>query len=149
MLRRRTPLRRFGLLPPGRSSPDSRARYSFRLAQLAVDRLGWQRALVALGAFHAAVGLPLHGFAIPRFPPGRERYAELNGALSAPSVLATFAPLAMAAIWSGTGQPSMVFAAVLILFLLGVLGLLMADRAQRRQVTRGVTPAATVPIPPT
>lgn len=264
------------------------------LAQVAVDHLGWQRALVALGAFHAVVGLPLHALAIPRFSPdakppdprssrerwaawwrefsrdvsdprfvglaiwftahgaafiglifqlvpalqalgvstpdiltaiaiigpmqvlgrlvlvtrgdqfstlvvgrwamaaviagvaillflparllwlalfatlfgigngvstilrgtaiaelfGRERYAELNGALSAPAVLATAAPLAMASVWSATGQPLMVFAAVLVLFLVGVFGLLMVDRAQRRQVTRLSAPPAAVTVPP-
>jgi MFS family permease len=43
------------------------------LAQLAVDRLGWQGALVALGVFHAGVSMPLHWLGLPRWrAPGRE-----------------------------------------------------------------------------
>jgi hypothetical protein len=62
---------------------------------------------------------------------GRERYAELNGALSAPGVLAKAAsPLALAALWSATGSPLMVFAGVLGLLLVAALGLGIAARAQ-------------------
>jgi MFS family permease len=61
---------------------------------------------------------------------GRERYAELNGALSAPAVLAkAAAPLLLAALWSATGEPKIVFAGVLALVLVGVVGLVIATRA--------------------
>jgi hypothetical protein len=61
---------------------------------------------------------------------GRERYAELNGALSAPAVLAKAAsPLVLAAVWSATGQPKIVFAGVLVLVLTGIVGLVIATRA--------------------
>lgn len=109
-------------------------------------RLPWLALFATLFGVGNGVGTILRGTAIAELF-GRERYAELNGALSAPAVLATAAPLAMAAVWSGTGEPLMVFAAVLALFLLGVLGLLMADRAQRRR-TPHVPAAAAVPVPP-
>lgn len=64
---------------------------------------------------------------------GRDRYAELNGALSAPGVLAKAAsPLALAALWSTTGHPRAVFAGVLVLLLAAVAGLWIATRAQDR-----------------
>jgi MFS family permease len=63
---------------------------------------------------------------------GRERYAELNGALSAPAVLAkAAAPLALAQVWSLSGEPKAVVAGVLALLLLGTLGLSIATRAQQ------------------
>lgn len=64
---------------------------------------------------------------------GRERYPELNGALSAPAVFAkAAAPLALAGLWSATGAPKVVFAGVLALVLAGVVGLWLATVAQRR-----------------
>jgi hypothetical protein len=63
---------------------------------------------------------------------GRKRYAELNGALSAPAVLAKAAsPLAFAALWSMTGEPKMVFVGVLVLIVVGVFGLVISSRATR------------------
>jgi MFS family permease len=67
---------------------------------------------------------------------GRERYAELNGALSAPAVLAkAAAPLVLAGLWSVTGEPKIVFAGVLALVVTGVGGLWFAAGAQRRHTT--------------
>lgn len=64
---------------------------------------------------------------------GRERYAELNGALSAPAVLAkAAAPLALAGLWSTSGNPRAVFVAVLALVGMGTLGLALASRAHAR-----------------
>src|SRR5688572_1082368 len=37
------------------------------LAQLAVDRLGWQNALLALGLAQMIIGVPLHALGIPQF----------------------------------------------------------------------------------
>jgi hypothetical protein len=63
---------------------------------------------------------------------GRDRYAELNGALSAPAVFAkAAAPLALAALWSKTGEPKMVFVGVLGLIFVGVFGLVISSRATR------------------
>lgn len=61
-----------------------------------------------------------------------ERYAELNGALSAPAVIAkAAAPLALAGLWTAAGTPLAVFASVLGLVLIGAGGLWLAARAQR------------------
>jgi hypothetical protein len=63
---------------------------------------------------------------------GRERYAELNGALSVPAVLAkAAAPLALAGLWSYTGEPKVVFGGVLVLVLTGTVGLFLATKAQQ------------------
>ncbi len=94
--------------------------------------------LLWLGAFAVLFGLSngvltiLRGTAIAELF-GRERYAELNGALSVPAVLAkAAAPLALAGLWSGSGEPKAVFAAVLVLVVIGALGLAIAARAQAR-----------------
>jgi hypothetical protein len=72
---------------------------------------------------------------------GRDRYAELNGALSAPAVLAkAAAPLVMAALWSWSGEPRLVFAAVLSLVGIGLVGLWIANAAARR-LGRSTQPA--------
>lgn len=63
---------------------------------------------------------------------GRDRYAELNGALSAPGVLAkAAAPLALAGIWTATHTPQAVFASVLGFVLLAGFGLWLATRTLR------------------
>ena len=91
--------------------------------------------LLWLGAFAVLFGLSngvltiLRGTAIAELF-GRERYAELNGALSAPAVLAkAAAPLALAGLWSGSGEPKTVFAAVLSFVLLGAVGLALVTRS--------------------
>lgn len=62
---------------------------------------------------------------------GRDRYAELNGALSAPGVVAKAAsPFLLAALWSLTDQPRAVFAGVVGLLVFAVAGLWMATRAR-------------------
>lgn len=64
---------------------------------------------------------------------GRERYAEINGALSAPSVLAkASAPLVVAAVWSATGTPLAVPLTVLALLGLSVAGLVLVVRREQR-----------------
>lgn len=56
---------------------------------------------------------------------GRERYAEINGALAGPAVLAkAAAPLGMAYVWSSTDAPLAMPLTVLALLLLGSVGLL-------------------------
>lgn len=45
------------------------------LAQLAVDRLGWSQALVALGLLQIVVGVPLHWFGLPHRPAATESEA--------------------------------------------------------------------------
>lgn len=60
---------------------------------------------------------------------GRERYAELNGALSAPAVFSTaLAPLTLSALWTFSGSPSTVLLAVLSLIGVSALGLFLAWR---------------------
>jgi MFS family permease len=55
---------------------------------------------------------------------GRDRYAELNGALAAPAVLAkAAAPLGLALVWSITGSSHAVPMAVTVLLLVGAWGL--------------------------
>jgi len=91
--------------------------------------------LLWLGAFAVLFGLSngvltiLRGTAIAELF-GRERYAELNGALSAPAVLAkAAAPLALAGLWSGSGEPRTVFGAILGFVLIGAVGLALVSRA--------------------
>lgn len=56
---------------------------------------------------------------------GRERYAEINGALAAPGVFAkAAAPLGMAAVWSATNEPLAVPLTALALLVIGFAGLL-------------------------
>jgi MFS family permease len=93
--------------------------------------------LLWLGLFAAIYGASngvttiLRGTAIAELF-GRERYAELNGALSAPAVLAkAAAPLALAGLWSISGEPKVVFGGVLALVLTGFIGLLIASRARQ------------------
>lgn len=76
----------------------------------------------------------LRGTAISEFF-GRERYAELNGALSAPAVLAkAAAPLALAGLWTTRGEPRAVLIAVLAFVGTGTFGLVLASRAQARRL---------------
>jgi hypothetical protein len=63
---------------------------------------------------------------------GRERYAELSGALSAPSVLAkAAAPLVLAQVWIATDRPQAVLVVVLAAMAIGGVGLYIATCAQR------------------
>lgn len=60
---------------------------------------------------------------------GRERFAELNGALALPALLARAAsPFLLAGVWSLSGTPHAVFATVLALLCVGGLGLRLAAR---------------------
>lgn len=94
---------------------------------------------VGLGLFAVLYGLGngvttiLRGTAIAELF-GRERYAELNAALSAPAVIAkAAAPLVLAGLWTASGEPRIVFAGILILLAAGGGGLWLATRAQRRR----------------
>lgn len=96
--------------------------------------LGWLIAFAVLFGLGNGVVTIARGTAIAELF-GRERYAELNGAISAPAVLAKAgSPLALAALWSATGQPRAVFAAVLGGVLIGVAGLWLVAAAQRRSL---------------
>lgn len=65
---------------------------------------------------------------------GRERYPELNGALSAPAVLAKAAsPLVLAWVWSAAGEVRVVFAGVVLCVLVSAGGLGLTMIAARRQ----------------
>ncbi|MEZ0386043.1 MAG: MFS transporter [Verrucomicrobium sp.] len=58
---------------------------------------------------------------------GRERYAELNGLLAAPAVLAKAgSPLLLAALWSATDSPRVAIASVMVLLFAGFVCLLGA-----------------------
>ncbi|CAN5704433.1 hypothetical protein BH20VER1_BH20VER1_12800 [soil metagenome] len=64
---------------------------------------------------------------------GRARYAELNGALSAPAVLAkAAAPLAFAGVWTATGHPKAVLAGVFGCVLAAAAGGLFLTTRSRR-----------------
>jgi MFS family permease len=98
---------------------------------LAPTTLAWLILYAAIAGVGNGVLTILRGTAIAELF-GPDRYAELNGALSAPGVLAkSVAPLALAALWSATGEPRLVFAGVLALVLVAVGGLWLATRAQR------------------
>lgn len=61
---------------------------------------------------------------------GAERYAELNGVLACPAILATaLAPTVLAGLWTLTGYPSIVLIGVLAIAAAGFLGLLLTCRA--------------------
>lgn len=97
-------------------------------------RFGWLAGFAILFGAGNGVMTILRGTAIAEIF-GRERYAELNGALSAPAVLAkAAAPLALAALWTASGQPKVVCAGALGLLLFAVGGLWLATRAQRQHV---------------
>lgn len=114
---------------------------------LAPARLGWLVLYAAIAGAGNGVTTILRGTAIAEVF-GRERYAELNGALSAPGVLAkAAAPLVLAGLWSATGQPKMVFGAVLGLLVFAVAGLWLATRAQRAHGTAGTAETAGEPRP--
>jgi MFS family permease len=68
---------------------------------------------------------------------GRERYAELNGALAAPGVIAkAAAPLVLASIWAHTGTPRAVPLATAGLVLVGVAALGMLRFRESRNGSR-------------
>lgn len=101
----------------------------------------WLALFAALFGAGNGVTTILRGTAIAELF-GRERYAELNGALSAPAVLAkAAAPLAMAGLWSATNEPKAVFAGVLVLVLAGVVGLWLVTKAQRKHGPTAVVSA--------
>ncbi len=65
---------------------------------------------------------------------GAERYAELNGVLACPAILATaLAPTVLAGMWTLTGYPSVVLIGALALATAGFSGLLLTRRAVGKQ----------------
>lgn len=93
-------------------------------------RLAWLAAFAALYGAGNGVMTILRGTAIAELF-GRSRYAELNGALSAPAVLAkAAAPLVLAGFWSWSGEPRAVLAGVLALTLMGAAGLRLVMRSR-------------------
>lgn len=65
---------------------------------------------------------------------GRDRYAELSGALALPTLLAkAVSPLAMAALWAYTGSSDAVFALVMGLSVVALGGIQLAARPRRSQ----------------
>ncbi len=113
------------------------------LAALAVLLLlppdfGWLALFAALFGASNGVSTILRGTAIAELF-GRERYAALNGALSAPAVIGrASAPLLLAGLWTATGEPRSVVAALFVVMLVGGTGLLLTERAVR---ARGTTDA--------
>jgi MFS family permease len=104
-------------------------------------KLGWLIGFAALFGLGNGVTTILRGTAIAEIF-GRDRYAELNGALSAPGVVAkAAAPLALAGLWTATGDPKSVFGALLGVLGIGCAGLALTSVAQRRR------PQAIVPSP--
>ena len=81
---------------------------------------------------------------------GRERYAELNGALSLPAVLAKAAsPFVLATLWTATGHYESVFAALLALIAIGAAGLRLSRNASSSRQGAGPKPAASLLAPST
>ncbi|MFC7338919.1 MFS transporter [Haloferula chungangensis] len=65
----------------------------------------------------------------------RARYAELNGAIAAPSVMAKAgAPLLLSAVWQKTAQPELVFVVLLILMLIGLAAVLGLARMKSQRI---------------
>jgi MFS family permease len=110
---------------------------SLLIVLLLPSTLLWLAVFAALFGASNGITTIVRGTAIAELF-GRERYAELNGALSAPAVVAkAAAPLTVAGLWSLSGEPKVVFASVLALILGGFGGIMIVTRAQQRQ------PAAT------
>lgn len=96
-----------------------------------------------LGLFAAAFGLGngmltiVRGTAVAELF-GRERYAEINGALSAPGVVARAgAPLLLAGIWAQTGDPRSVPLVVAAVLVGGLIALWRVRRSVARAVASG------------
>lgn len=95
--------------------------------------------LVTLAAFTSLFGLGngvltiVRGTVVAEFF-GRARYAEFNGALAAPGILAKAgAPLLLGALWSATGAPGSVTLACAALLLVSGAGLWLAGRNQENR----------------
>lgn len=126
-----TRARHFSTLSVGRWAMASLI-VAMLLLTFAPPRLGWLALFAVFYGVGNGVTTILRGTAIAELF-GRERYAELNGALSTPAVLAkAVSPLALAGLWSATQQPRVVFIGVLGLIVVGALGLVLASRAVRR-----------------
>ncbi len=109
-------------------------------ALLAPPSLFWLVVFAACWGISNGVQTIVRGTAVAELF-GRERYAEINGALAAPSVLSkAAAPLVFASAWTYSGRPQVVFAVALALLAVGALGLLATVRATRRLGRAGVAP---------
>lgn len=117
------------------------------LLLVAPPRLLWLALFAALFGAGNGVLTILRGTAIAELF-GRERYPELNGALSAPAVIAkAAAPLALAGLWTATGEPRAVFAATLALLAASTAGLWLVTRAESRRRERRAAASAALPRP--
>jgi hypothetical protein len=134
---------------------------TFLNSGLSPGLIAWGICAITLGGFQFALGVPRHWFGLPRTArrsaaaptesvnirwrgwwrcSGARANAELNGALSAPVVMAkAAAPLALAGLWSATGQPRLVFAAALVLMVAGVAGLALISRRPSEPQPLGVS----------
>jgi len=94
---------------------------------------GWLALFATLyGASNGALTILSRTAVVELF--GRQRYAELTGALALPAVIAKAAsPLALATIWSAAGSPRAVFIAVLVMTAAGGWGIRVARRAATQQ----------------
>jgi MFS family permease len=112
---------------------------------VAPPRLPWLIVYAAITGAGNGITTIVRGTAVAEVF-GRERYAELNGALSAPGVVAKAAsPLVLAAMWSWAGDPRLVFYGALALLLVAVAGLFLARRAQRQHRLKMAGPAVFPP----
>ncbi|MBX3742082.1 MAG: MFS transporter [Akkermansiaceae bacterium] len=81
---------------------------------------GWLVCFAVLFGSGNGVMTILKGTAIAEFF-GRERYAELNGAIAAPAVIAkAAAPFVLSAVWEHSTRPTVVFILLLFLLLVGL-----------------------------
>lgn len=97
--------------------------------------------LLSLGLFTSLFGLGngvltiVRGTVVAEFF-GRERYAEISGALAAPGILAKAgAPLLLGALWSASGSPAIVTAAGAVLLGVSAAGLWFAGN--RKEAAAG------------
>lgn len=90
--------------------------------------LGWLVLFAVLYGMGNGIMTILKGTAVAELF-GRARYAELNGALAAPNVLAKAGtPLLLSALWTFTGEPKTVVLGLLVILVVGVAGLELTRR---------------------
>jgi hypothetical protein len=96
---------------------------------LCPPKLPWLLTFAGLFGLGNGVMTILRGTAVAELF-GHDRYAELNGALALPSVMARAAsPVLLGACWTITGKPEAAFAGVLALLAVGAAGLAISRRA--------------------
>jgi MFS family permease len=92
----------------------------------------WLGTFAALFGFGNGILTIVRGTAVAEFF-GTARYAELNGALSAPAVLTkAAAPLALGALWSATQSSGSVVGLIAVFVAVSIAGLLFAQRSRAR-----------------